>query len=189
MAVSVVIGRPLRVLVVDADRIPVIGKFLDDPAVLRASGLDLKEVIRLADEPEIRGSEKCAFFCSEHQHPSFRRPLRGRWDVSINCFFISVCLLLFLPPFPAGSAMLNRIHGIIHSFLCHKMHKHFIRFLCNLHPQKKWACGTWRNAAGPVSCFIPGSCNPKISSHPSFPGRISAAPTWMRLCRPLLPQW
>ena len=78
MAVSVVISRPLRVLVVDADRIPVIGKFLDNPAVLRASGLDFKEVIRLADEPEIRGSEKCAFFRSEHQHPSFRRPLRGR---------------------------------------------------------------------------------------------------------------
>ena len=77
MAVFMVIRRPLCVLVVDADRIPVIGKFLDDPAVLRASGLDLKEVIRLADEPEVRGSEKCAFFCSEHQHPSFRRPLRG----------------------------------------------------------------------------------------------------------------
>ena len=74
MAVFMVIGRPLRVLVVDADRIPVIGKFLDNPAVLRASGLDLKEVIRLADESEIRGSEKCAFFCNEHQHPSFRRP-------------------------------------------------------------------------------------------------------------------
>ena len=95
MAVPMVVGRPLRVLVVDADRIPVIGKFLDDPAVLRASGLNLEEVIRLADEPEIRGSEKCAFFCSEHQHPSFRRPLRGRRAVSINCFFIGVCLLYF----------------------------------------------------------------------------------------------
>ena len=71
MAVPMVVGRPLRVLVVDADRIPVIGKFLDNPAVLRASGLDLKEVIRLADEPEVRGSEKCAFLCSEHQHPDF----------------------------------------------------------------------------------------------------------------------
>lgn len=95
VAVSVVIGRPLCVLVVDADRIPVIGKFLDDPAVLRASGLDLKEVIRLADEPEVRGSEKYAFFRSEHQHPSFRRPLRGRLAVSINLFDISVCLLYF----------------------------------------------------------------------------------------------
>ena len=187
MAVSVVIGRPLRVLVVDADRIPVIGKFLDDPAVLRASGLDLKEVIRLADEPEVRGSEKCAFFRSEHQHPSFRRPLRGRWDVSINCFFISVCLLLFLPPFPTGSAMLNRIHGIIHSFLRHKMHKYFPVALCTLHPQKR-ACGTWRNAAGPVSCFIPGWCDPVISNRPSFPGRISAAPTWTRLSRLPHPQ-
>ena len=46
MAVPMVVGRPLRVLVVDADRIPVIGKFLDDPAVFGASGLDLKEVIR-----------------------------------------------------------------------------------------------------------------------------------------------
>ena len=95
VAVLMVVGRPLRVLVVDADRIPVIGKFLDDPAVLRASGLDLKEVIRLADEPEVRGSEKCAFPCSEHQHPSFRRPLRGRLAVSINLFVISVFLLLF----------------------------------------------------------------------------------------------
>ena len=95
MAVPMVVGRPLRVLVVDADRIPVIGKFLDDPAVFGASGLDLKEVIRLADEPEVRGSEKCAFFRSEHQHPSFRRPLRGRRAVSINCFFIGVCLLYF----------------------------------------------------------------------------------------------
>ena len=40
MAVLMVVGRPLRVLVVDADRIPVIGKFLDDPAVFGASGLD-----------------------------------------------------------------------------------------------------------------------------------------------------
>ena len=77
MAVFMIIGRPLCVFVVDADRIPAIGKFLDDPAVLRASGLDFKEVIRLADGPEIRGSEKCVFFRSEHQHPSFRRPLRG----------------------------------------------------------------------------------------------------------------
>ena len=95
MAVLMVVGRPLRVLVVDADRRPVIGKFLDNPAVFGASGLDLKEVIRLADEPEVRGSEKCAFFRSEHQHPSFRRPLRGRRAVSINCFFIGVCLLYF----------------------------------------------------------------------------------------------
>lgn len=95
VAVLMIVGRPLRVLVVDADRIPVIGKFLDNPAVLRASGLDLIEVIRLADEPEVGGSEKCAFPCSEHQHPSFHRPLHGRWAVSINCFFISVCLLLF----------------------------------------------------------------------------------------------
>lgn len=58
MAMFVIVGRPLRVLVVDADRMPVIGKFLDDPAVLRASGLDLIEVIRLADEPEIRGCKK-----------------------------------------------------------------------------------------------------------------------------------
>ena len=77
VVVPIVIGCPLCVLVVDADRIPVIGKFLDDPAVLRASGLDLIKVIRLVDEPEIRGSEKCAFFCSKHQHPSFRRLLRG----------------------------------------------------------------------------------------------------------------
>ena len=68
----VVVGRPLRVLVVDADRIAAMGKFLDDLAVLRASGLDFVEVIRLADEPEIMGSEKCAFLCSEHQHPPFR---------------------------------------------------------------------------------------------------------------------
>lgn len=95
MAVLMVVGRPLRVLVVDSDRIPVIGKFLDDPAMLRASGLDLKEVIRLADEPEVRRSEKCAFLCSEHQHPSFRRPLRGRLAVPINLFIISVCLLYF----------------------------------------------------------------------------------------------
>ena len=55
VAVLMVVGRPLRVLVVDADRIPIIGKFLDNPAVFGASGLDLKEVIRLADEPEVRG--------------------------------------------------------------------------------------------------------------------------------------
>ncbi len=95
MAVPMVVGCPLRVLVVDADRIPVIGKFLDDPAVFGASGLDLKEVIRLADEPKVRGSKKCAFSCSEHQHPSFRRPLRGRLAVSMNLFVISVCLLYF----------------------------------------------------------------------------------------------
>lgn len=58
MTVFMVVGRPLRVLVVDADRMPVIGKFLDDPAVLRASGLNLIEVIRLADEPEVRGCKK-----------------------------------------------------------------------------------------------------------------------------------
>ena len=140
MAVLMVVGRPLRVLVVDADRIPIIGKFLDNPAVFGASGLDLKEVIRLADEPEVRGSEKCAFSCSEHQHPSFRRPLRGRRAVSINCFFIGVCLLLFSAAVPGsapwGSAMLNQAPQIIHSFLRHKMHKLSIRFLCSLHPLK-----------------------------------------------------
>ncbi|GFI29719.1 hypothetical protein IMSAGC013_01106 [Lachnospiraceae bacterium] len=104
MAVLMVVGRPFRVLVVDADRISVIGKFLDDPAVLRASGLNLEEVIRLADEPEVRGSEKCAFFGSEHQHPSFRRTLRGRQAVSINCFFIGMYLLLFSAAVP-GSAL------------------------------------------------------------------------------------
>ncbi len=36
VAVPVVVGRPLRMFVVNADRIPVIGKFLDDPAVLGA---------------------------------------------------------------------------------------------------------------------------------------------------------
>lgn len=51
MAVLMVVGRPLRVLVVDADRRPVIGKFLDNPAVFGASGLDLKEAIRLAGNP------------------------------------------------------------------------------------------------------------------------------------------
>ena len=95
MAVLMVVGRPFRVLVVDADRIPVIGKFLDDPAVFGASGLDLKEVIRLADEPEVRGSEKCAFPCSEHQNPSFRRSLRGRRAVFINLSVIGVCLFYF----------------------------------------------------------------------------------------------
>ena len=58
VAVFMVVGRPFRVLVVDADRMPVIGKFLDNPAMLRASGLDLIEIIRLADEPEIRGCKK-----------------------------------------------------------------------------------------------------------------------------------
>lgn len=74
MAVPMVVGRPLRVLVVDADRIPVIGKFLDDPAVFRASGLDLKEVVCLADEPEVRESEKCAFFRSEISIPPSAAP-------------------------------------------------------------------------------------------------------------------
>ena len=156
MAVPMVVGRPLRVLVVDADRIPVIGKFLDDPAVFGASGLDLKEVIRLADEPEVRGSEKCAFPCSEHQHPSFRRPLRGRWAVSINLFVISVCLLYFTAAVSGsalwGSAMLNQVPQIIHSYLRHKMHKLSIRFLCSL-PTKKRARGTWENAAGPAVCI------------------------------------
>ena len=46
---------------------------------LGISEKDLIEVIRLADEPEVGGSEKCAFPCSEHQHPSFHRPLHGRW--------------------------------------------------------------------------------------------------------------
>ena len=47
---------------------------------------------------------------------------------------------IFLPPFSAaplwGSAMLNRIWQIIHSFLRHKMHKLSVRSLCDLHPQK-----------------------------------------------------
>ncbi len=136
VAVPVVVGRPLRVLVVDADRIAVIGKFLDDPAVPGASGLDFVEVIRLADEPEIRGSEKCAFLFREHQHP----PFRGGQGVFF-CFSISVCLLFFL-----GSAMLNQVRGIIHSFQGHMLHKHFQAFLCNLQPPyatKKAAHGTW----------------------------------------------
>lgn len=70
MTVFVVIVRSLRMFVVDADRIPVIRKFLDDPTVLRAFGLNLIKVTRLANEPEVSGSEKRAFLRSEHQHPS-----------------------------------------------------------------------------------------------------------------------
>lgn len=81
-------------LVVDVDRIAVMGKFLDDPAVLRASGLDFIEVIRLADKPEIRGSEKCAFLCSEHYPPSFHCPSYDRHNVFF-CFSISISLLDF----------------------------------------------------------------------------------------------
>ena len=193
MAVPMVVGRPLRVLVVDADRIPVIGKFLDDPAVLRASGLDLKEVIRLADEPEVRGSEKCAFFRSEHQHPSFRRPLRGRRAVSINCFFIGVCLLYFSAAVPGsalwGSAMLNQIPQIIHSYLRHKMHKLSIRFLCSLHPLKNGPAAHGKMPRALLSVFISGWRDRAKSIRFSFPGRISAAPTGMRLSRPLPQQW
>ncbi|MCI9082163.1 MAG: hypothetical protein HFI70_07645 [Lachnospiraceae bacterium] len=54
VAMFMVVGRPLRVLVVNTDRMPVIRKFLDNPAVLRASGLDFIEIIHLADEPEVR---------------------------------------------------------------------------------------------------------------------------------------
>ena len=166
IAVPMVVGRPLRVLVVDADRIPVIGKFLDDPAVLRASGLDLKEVIRLADEPEVRGSEKCAFFRSEHQHPSFRRPLRGRQVVSINLFVISVCLLYFSAAVPGsalwGSAMLNQVPQIIHSYLRHKMHNLSIRFLCSLRPLKNGPAASSPLPQALLSVFISGWRTEKI---------------------------
>ena len=78
VAVPVVVRRTFCMLVVNSDGIPFKDiRLLDDPAVSGTPGLDFVEVIRLADEPEIRGSEKCAFFRSEHQHPSFRRPLRG----------------------------------------------------------------------------------------------------------------
>ena len=188
MAVFMIIGRPLRVLVVDADRRPVIGKFLDDPAVLRASGLDFKEVIRLSDEPEIRGSEKCAFPCSEHQHPSFRRLLRGRWDVSINCFFISVCLLYFSAAVFGsalwGSAMLNQVPQIIHSYLRHKMYKLSIRFLYSLCPLKNGPAASSHMPRALLSVFISGWRDPGKSIRFSFPGRISAAPTGMRLSHP-----
>lgn len=136
VAMPVVVGRPLCVLVVNADLIAVIGKFLDNPAVLRTPGLDFIEVIRLADEPEIRGSEKRAFLCREHQHP----PFRGGQGVFFR-FSISVCLLFFL-----GSAMLNQVRGIIQSFQRHMLHKHSQFFLCNLQPPcatKKAAHGTW----------------------------------------------
>ncbi len=166
IAVLMVVGRPLRGLVVDADRIPVIGKFLDDPAVLRASGLDLKEVIRLADEPEVRGSEKCAFFRSEHQHPSFRRPLRGRQVVSINLFVISVCLLYFSAAVPGsalwGSAMLNQVPQIIHSYLRHKMHNLSIRFLCSLRPLKNGPAASSPLPQALLSVFISGWRTEKI---------------------------
>ena len=188
MAVLMVVGRPLCMLVVDADRIPVIGKFLDDPAVLRASGLDLKEVIRLSDEPEVRGSEKCAFPCSEHQHPPFRRPLRGRRAVSINCFFIGVCLLYFSAAVFGsalwGSAMLNRIRQIIHSFLRHKMHKLSVRSLCSLHPQQNRPAASSQMPRALLSVFISGLRGQAKSTRFSFPDRISAAPTGMRLSHP-----
>ncbi len=141
MAVPVVVGRPLRMFVVNADRIPVIGKFLDDPAVLGASGLDFVEVIRLADEPEVRGSEECAFLCREHQHP----PFRGGQGVSF-CFSISMC------SFFLGSAMLNQIQGIIHSFQGHRLHKHPAFFLCNLQPSHAIKKRAWQAAQKSAAC-------------------------------------
>ena len=102
MAVSVVVCRPFRVLVVNTDRMPVIRKFLDNPAVLRASGLDLIEVIRLADEPEIRGSEKCAFLCRK-QSASLLPPFPA-WQMGCSnklFFHKRMPPFLSLPPFPA----------------------------------------------------------------------------------------
>lgn len=58
MTMFVVIVRSLRMLVVDMDRMPVIRKFLDDPTVLRASGLNLIKVTRPANEPKVRRSKK-----------------------------------------------------------------------------------------------------------------------------------
>jgi len=73
VAVPVVVRRAFRVFVVDSDGIPFKDiRFLDDPAVSGTPGLDLVEVIRLADELEVGSGEKGAFLISEHH--CFRLP-------------------------------------------------------------------------------------------------------------------
>ena len=66
-AMPVVVRSAFGVLMVDSDGIPFKDiRLLDDPAVSGTPGLDLIEVIRLADEFEVRRGEKGMFLWSEH---------------------------------------------------------------------------------------------------------------------------
>lgn len=67
VAVPVVVRRAFRVLVVNSDGILFKDiRLLDDPAVPGTPGLDLIEVICLADEFEVRRGEEGMFLWSEH---------------------------------------------------------------------------------------------------------------------------
>ena len=67
VAVPVVVRRTFCMLVVNSDGMPFKDiRLLDDPAVSGTPGLDLIEVIRLADEFEVRRGEKGMFLWSEH---------------------------------------------------------------------------------------------------------------------------
>lgn len=66
-AMPVVVRSAFGVLMVDSDGIPFKNiRLLDDPAVSGTPGLDLVEVIRPADEPEIGICEKGVFLWGEH---------------------------------------------------------------------------------------------------------------------------
>lgn len=75
VSMPVVIRCAFGVLVVDADRILFIGvRFLDNPAMPGAPGLDFVEVIRFPDEFEIgRGQERVLVGC-EHYFFTLRLP-------------------------------------------------------------------------------------------------------------------
>ena len=67
VAVPVVVRRTFCMLVVNSDGMPFKDiRLLDDPAVSGTPGLDLVEVIRLADELEVGSGEKGVFLLGEH---------------------------------------------------------------------------------------------------------------------------